>query len=213
MRLYLSSQGFGNHIKRLKELAGDNRHIVLVNNAKDGAPREEIDQHVAEKKLEIESAGFSFELLDLRDYFSGKKDQLEKILSSAGVLWVSGGNTFVLRKAFKYSGLDELLIKMLKRDQLIYGGSSAGAIIATPSLHGVEYGDMPNFVPLGYKAETIWEGLALIDLHLVVHYESDWFAGEAEAMRAALKAKNYDHVTLSDGEVYVVDGDRKELLQ
>ena len=35
MKLYLSSQGFGNHLERLKQMVGDDKRVLFVDNAKD----------------------------------------------------------------------------------------------------------------------------------------------------------------------------------
>src|SRR6185437_13909981 len=95
----------------------------------------------------------------------------EKLLRKFNALWLADGNTFILRKALAYSSADQAITKMLKKDKLAYGGESAGAIVATPSLAGVEFGDDPGLVPKGYKKALITEGLGLVNFHIVPHYK------------------------------------------
>lgn len=211
MKLFLSSQGFGNHLDRLQRMVGNDKRVLFVDNAKDvGLPKER-RAHVLEKKKEFEEAGFEFFELDLRSYF-GSPDTLKPLVEAASFVWVSGGNTFVLRRAFKYSGFDTLLQNSLKSTNMVYGGSSAGSIIITKTLHGTEHGDDPYNVPTGYNEEIIWDGLGLVYPQLVPHYQSDWFGDEAQAMVDYFERNGMKYETLRDGEVYVVDGGIEEKL-
>jgi dipeptidase E len=56
--------------------------------------------------------GFKPEELDLRNYFE-KSKELAKKLSEFGLFWVIGGNTFLLRRAFAQSSIDNWLITAL----------------------------------------------------------------------------------------------------
>ncbi|NLA43102.1 type 1 glutamine amidotransferase-like domain-containing protein [Candidatus Saccharibacteria bacterium] len=214
MRLYLSSAGVGNHLDKLIQIVGGGRKVLYVNNAKDFLPKNVRDEHSAEKKEEFEGYGFNFQELDLRDYFEqSNQPDLKQALTGVDLLWVGGGNTFVLRRAFRQSGLDRLLPKLLGGDELAYGGSSAGSIILTKTLRGTEKGDDPYTVPSGYGAEIIWDGLGLIDIQLAVHVDSDWFEDEAQAMIGYYENNNLKYESLRDGEVYIVNGRQREKLR
>lgn len=212
MRLYLSSHGFGNHLERLRQMVGENKKVLFIDNAKDDLSEDERQAHVAEKRLEFEAAGFEFYELDLRKYF-GKAELLSRIVAGAGLVWVSGGNTFLVRRALKYSGLDEILMNDLRKDLFVYGGSSAGAIIMTKTLRGTEMGDDPYVAPEGYEQEIIWSGLGMIYPQLVPHYQSSWFGNEAQAMIDYFEDNGLKYKGLKDGEVYVVDGEFEERLE
>lgn len=212
MRLYLSSHGFGNHLERLQQMVGDNKKVLFIDNAKDDLSVEERQAHVDEKRIEFEEAGFEFYELDLRKYF-GKAELLSKIVAGAGLVWVSGGNTFIVRRALKYSGLDEILMNDLRKDLFVYGGSSAGSIIMTKTLRGTEMGDDPYVAPEGYEQEIIWNGLGMIYPQLVPHYQSAWFGNEAQAMIDYFEDNGLKYKGLKDGEVYIVDGEFEERLE
>lgn len=211
MRLYLSSHGFGDHVDTLREMVGENTKVLYIDNAKDDLPEDERAQHVAEKHAEFEKHGFEFYELDLRKYV-GKAELLAKIVAGAGLVWAGGGNTFLLRRAMKYSGLDIILQNDLKADLFVYGGSSAGSVVMTKTLHGVEMEDDPYTVPAGYEEEIIWNGLGIIYPQLVPHFGSDFFGENAQAMVDYFEENGLKYVTLKDGEVYVVNGHFEERL-
>ena len=211
MRLYLSSHGLGNQLHKLQAMAGSNKRMLFIDNAKDYLPVEERAGHVAEKIQEYSEAGFEVEELDLREYFDSS-DSLSERLNGVGLIWCSGGNTFILRRALAYSGLDEILKAGLKNDQFAYGGSSAGSIVMTKTLRGTELGDNPYETPSGYKEEIVWTGLGLIYPQLVPHFQSEWSGDEAKAMADYFEHNGYAYETMRDGEVYIVDGDIEEKL-
>ena len=64
-------------------------------------------------------------------------------------MWINGGNAFILRRAMKQSGLDELVVGALRRDRIVYAGFSAAAVIAYSSLKGLDLTDNPEEVPEG----------------------------------------------------------------
>jgi dipeptidase E len=214
MRLFLSSQDLGNYANIARKLAGDNNKALFIKNAQDDKPPEERNFSNPEKQKMFEQAGFEFEMIDLRDFF-GKPNELEEKLSGAGSFWSSGGNTFILRRAMKASGFDEIIKRLLQEDRILYGGWSAGSCIAAQSLHGIQYGDRPkpDAVPPEYPIkETIWEGLGLVDFMIVPHCDSDWFGKEADRCMAYFKKHNITYKPLKDGQVMVIDGDKEEFL-
>ena len=111
------------------------------------------------------------------------------------------------------SGFDKIILDFLEGDAIAYGGFSAGPVMLTPSLHGVELGDDPKVIPAGYDPEVIWECLGLLPYHLVPHYKSD----HPESAGADQLVQYYiDHhmlfKTLHDGEVIVVNGEQEEII-
>lgn len=211
MRLYLSSYGFGNHVDKLHEMVGPNKKILYIDNAKDDWPEKQRRQHVAEKHAEFEKLGFEFYELDLRKYF-GKPEILGKIVAASGMVWGGGGNTFLLRRAMQYSSLDTILENGLKSDLFVYGGSSAGAVVMTKTLRGVEMEDDPYVVPKDYDEEIIWNGLGMIYPQLVPHYGTAIYGENAQAMVDYFEENGLKYVTLKEGEVYVVDGKFEERM-
>jgi dipeptidase E len=211
MRLFISSENLGNHPDKFLKLLKDKR-LAIIENASDDWTDKDRSARVKKHLDQLKIQGFEPTEIDLRNYFEDK-DDIEKELLKYDGLFVFGGNTFILRRAFAYSGLDQVLTKLVSSDKLAYGGSSAGAIIITPTLHGSDKGDMPGAMPRGYKSQIIWDGLSLVDYCVVPHYGSDWWGKEALAMEEYLKENHLDYKTLSDGQVILVDGEKEELLK
>jgi len=211
MRLFLSSENLGKYPDEFLELLGPNKRLAFVENAKDDWDEKDRTNKVNEHLKQFKGVGFDVFELDLRDYF-GKQKQLEKVLSKCGGIFVAGGNTFILMRALKQSGAGPLLYDMVRKNEIAYGGSSAGSIAATPSLRGSELGDYPEVVPDGYKKEVIWDGLDFVNFHIIPHYKSNWFGVEAEAMLDYMKQHAMNYKTLMDGQAFLVNGDRAELL-
>lgn len=212
MRLFLSSENVGNYAERLLDLVGENKKLVYIPNARDHWRKSDSNVKTEAHKKQFEALGFEFVEEDLRDYF-GKTVALAEKIDGAGLVWIPGGNTFLLRRAMYDSGLDKLLLKLLQGDKLVYGGSSAGSIVMTPSLHGTEWGDNPDQVKTVYGKDKIWNGLGLVDFYIVPHYGSDWFGDEAERMADYLKEHKLPYKALKDGQVVVVNGEEVELLK
>jgi dipeptidase E len=214
MRLFLSSQDLGKYADVAAEMAGTNKKAALIRNAGDEKRAEERNANTPEKVRMFEAAGFKVEEFDLRNYF-GKPDKLAKDLSDYGSVWCSGGNTFILRRAMKASGFDELVTRLLLEDKIMYGGWSAGACLCAPSLDGIQYGDRPSpeAVPDNYPIkDTIWEGLDLIPFMIVPHCDQEWFKEQAEESIKHLKKAGVEYEPLNDGQVVIVDGDKQETL-
>ncbi|HEY1687153.1 MAG TPA: Type 1 glutamine amidotransferase-like domain-containing protein [Tepidisphaeraceae bacterium] len=213
MKLYLSSYQLGREPRRLRELVGSSVRAAIIMNATDVLGDERRQEYRPKYIAALGEVGFDAFELDLREFFSGP-DRLAAALEGVGLLWVVGGNTFVLRRAMRLSGLDAWLPRQLREGRIVYGGFSAGACIAQPSLRGIHLADDPTALPSGYPPfDTIWDGLGLIDFHIVPHYCSPHpESPQMEAVVEYHKAHGQPYRTLSDGEAIVVDGDDVEVV-
>lgn len=213
MRLYLSSFKFGNHVDKLRELVGAGKEAIIILNARDYKSPEERNKSL---KWEIEilnNAGFKVDELDLRNYF-GKEKDLENLLKTKQLVWIEGGNTFLLRRAMRQSGFDNAIKKLLKKDKIVYAGDSAACVVLHKDLHGLDLLDDPNIVSEGYKKETIWKGLSLLDFNLAVHYKSEY----PESIKVEKGIDYYEkndipYKTLRDGEVLIINNEYSEVLK
>ena len=97
---------------------------------------------------ELEAAGLAVEMLDLRH--TGAVDKL----AGFDVVWVRGGNIFVLRRALADTGADTVLIDLLQRDAIVYGGYSAGPCVLGPDLTALAYVD--DITPSTTRSPTAW---------------------------------------------------------
>jgi dipeptidase E len=208
MKFYLSSYKLGNEITKLKELIpADNKKTAYISNALDFS--DDLERRKQSEQADIEQlneVGLNdVEKIDLRDYF-GKKAKLEKKLSEFGIIWVRGGNCFVLRQAMKLSGLDEILKDLLKKENILYGGYSAGVCVLAPTLKGMELVDDPNVKPYDNQKETIWDGVGILDYTIVPHYKSDHpESAKVDETVEYMKKNNIPYKPLRDGEVIIIE--------
>jgi dipeptidase E len=210
MRLYLSSFDLGDQPEELVALAGSARRAAIIVNALDNRPE---GRAVWLKEQTGKLVGFSFSVveLDLRSYF-GESDQLKRFLSDIDLVWINGGNAFILRRAMKQSGFDALIKSAVARNEIVYAGFSAAAVIAFDSLKGLELTDDPEDVPSGYDANIVWEGFGFVPFALAVHFKSEHPESESVDREIALyEATGIPYRTLRDGEALIIH-DRQEKI-
>ncbi|MFS8131257.1 MAG: Type 1 glutamine amidotransferase-like domain-containing protein, partial [Candidatus Dojkabacteria bacterium] len=206
MKLFLSSYQLGNHPEELAKLFGSNKKIAVICNARDY----DFDEADYKKKQEeqvsnLKNIGLDPEILDLRNYF-GKEEELRNILNKLGGIWVRGGNTFVLRIAYKLSGLDTIILDYSRtRSDFVYGGFSAGVCVLQKNLKGIDFIDNPNLVKSTYKNERIlWNGLGIIEYVFVPHFQSDHLESKNANLEVEYyKKNNIPYKTIRDGEVII----------
>lgn len=205
MRLYLSSFRLGNAPAELTALAPNGRVGVILN-ALDNFENARKDW-LTEQLSAISGLNMAAEELDLRRYFN-MPDALRQKLMELDMVWVNGGNSFILRRAMQASGFDSLIKGFLAQDQIVYAGFSAGVVILAPSLHGLEKVDDPMDVPSGYDSATIWDGLNILPFSVVVHYKSGHpESADVEKEVAFYETNQTPYRKLRDGEALVVNGD------
>lgn len=207
MNLYLSSLGMGDRIGELIAFLSPGARVVVVENAVDNisvGERKAYRRDVFDPVAWFRAHGLEAEALDLRAYF-GAAERLAADLADVRLVWATGGNAFLLRRAMAGSGLDTILRERLARGDLTYGGWSAGAVVACPNLRGIELMDDPGVIVPGYAEAPLWEGLGLIDYWIVPHYRSDHpEAPAAERVAVRFRKEGLPFRPLRDGDTIVV---------
>jgi dipeptidase E len=84
--------------------------------------------------------GFNVINVDLKNR---KANQLRKDLEKVDIVFVAGGNSFYLLEKVLESGFDKIIKELVERG-VTYVGSSAGAILAGPSIEPVKTLDDPS---------------------------------------------------------------------
>lgn len=204
MRLYLSSDGLGNHTEELLKLCGSGRRAAVLAHASDLLPAPEREALVRHELAGLREAGFEPYELDLR-----RPGALER-LSEPDLLWVPGGNVFVLRSVLARTGADAVITALLADDAVVYGGWSAGACVLAPSLEGLEAVDDVTVVD-----EPVLTGLGVLDRPVVPHLVSPGQPGSGPCDRLAVAygAGGQRIWPLRDGDVLRVSGNDDRLLQ
>src|SRR5712671_1472990 len=107
MRLYLSSYQIGDCPEALAGLLRENRRAALIMNALDAypIPAGGREARLARQVADLSRLGCDCEELDLREFFGRSADFAEKDLaeklSGFGLIWIHGGNSYVLKRAFE----------------------------------------------------------------------------------------------------------------
>lgn len=210
--LYLSSYNFGRAPHVLAELVEPGARAAVVMNALDVyGPR--LPAQVATNVSGLADLGIEAEELDLRRYF-GDIGRLRETLSRYRLVWAVGGNSFVLRRAMRASGLDLVAHERVEDGSLVWAGFSAGAVVVTPTLVGIDLVDDPNVVPEGYEGtNVVWEGLGLVDYSIAPHYRSRHPESDRiDDVVARFQADRMPYRTLHDGEAIVVRGAAERIV-
>lgn|ERR1019366_9871569 len=214
MRLYMSSFRMGNRTDRLIDLAGGTGRVAVIANAMDAATSEVRLSGVRREIDALSDLGFTAEELDLRSYFFDP-NRLTMDIRHYDVLWLRGGNCFMLRRALDKSRADETILGLLEEDSAVYAGYSAGPCVLGPSLRGFELVDQPGDVQTTYGDAPIWDGLGVLDYSFVPHFQSPGHP-ETGAMDEVVKffeMNGTSYRTLRDGQVLTVDGEVTNLFE
>jgi dipeptidase E len=144
----------------------------------------------------FEDAGFVVELFDL----AGKtRDDTVAALDRADVVFVGGGNTFHLIHHMKESSFyDEIGARV--ENGLVYVGSSAGSVAATPDISYAASVDDPS--KGGHHGNA---GLGFIDRPVLPHMDHAAFAPYVRAIADAFDAAGTEYYGLDDNEAVLID--------
>lgn len=183
--------------------------MAVTGNALDNLPNFPRQKWMEEERTLLSRSGLSCLALDLRDYYDGETEALCSTLAALDMVWATGGNAFVLREAFRRSGLDALLLERLTEDSLTYGGYSAGACVCGPTLRGIELVDDAKAV-----RHPVWDGLGLVDFSVAPHYGSEDARGEAtERAVEYFRAHRMPYRALRDGQALLIRGTSEQLIE
>jgi dipeptidase E len=208
MKFYLSSFKTGNEEFKLKEMTKNgNRNVAYIHNALDfTTDLERRNKSDARDVLDLERLNFNVDILDLKQYFNNS-EKLEEKLENYDVMWVRGGNTFVLAQAIRLSGFDKIIKKyFINNKDIVYGGYSAGICVLGPTLRGIHLVDDPYQKPYGEEYPTIWDGLGILEYAIAPHYKSDH--KESEDIDKAVEYMVDNKIlfkALRDGEVIIIE--------
>lgn len=204
MKLYLSSYRLSDDSGQLTRMVSGGGHIAVIRNALDFSTDSEKLKEGKEREFEdMCSLGLKPSELDLKSFFGKHSDLLKELKSYDGV-WVVGGNAFILRRAMRESGLDDLLKSEALGPEFVYAGYSAGACAVSLTLRGLHNVDFPDDVPEGYPEEPIWDGVGLLPFAIAPHYRSSHpESTEIENSVTYLIDHRIPFVALRDGDAYI----------
>lgn len=204
MKLYLSSYRVPTPLD-LQTLAGkplSECRTVIIPNAKDYKLPNERAQKLDELYADLAGLSIRADIIDLRDYES--RESLAQALAGCELMWVAGGNTYVLRSEMQRSGFDQIITGLLDTG-MVYCGESAGAIVAGTSLQGFDVADDPELAD-----ELIWEGLGLVDKIIAPHMDNQQFIEYANHIKK-FYLDSPQVIYLNDNQAWIVNGSEQTL--
>ena len=201
MKLFLSSMHPTNKDALLNLLEDSKqKNVTIIPTGWDTYPNERKETELNHIFSTFKEFNLTYSLLDL---VSANEVAIRKKLDDTSLLWVMAGNTFYLNYHIHNSGLSNVISDYLEKG-MIYGGESAGAVIAGNTLHGVEKVDDPEESP-----DIVWEGLNLVNLGVLPHADWEKYKDQIEEAKQEMQ-KNTEVLTINnDQAVLIVDGNIK----
>jgi dipeptidase E len=190
----LSSWRLGDRPDLLLSLTGGPGRAVVIANAMDAADERTRANAVSFELRALAGLGYDVAEADLRTC------DPRTAFAGCELVWVRGGNVFVLREALARSGADVVLTELVRTDAVVYAGYSAGCCVLAPSLRGLEVVDDP-----AAATGPRWDGPGLLDHAIVPHYRSDHPESAAvERVVEGYRDRAVAHRVLRDGEVVLI---------
>lgn len=206
MKLYLSSYRIPTPhdlAKLLEKESLQGVSVAVITNAKDYYVKRARDFTVGSLVSYMEQLGLQVTTVDLRDYED--PEALKNALATRDLVWAMGGNTYMLRYEMRRSGFEQI-IKDLLGSGIVYGGDSAGALVAGQSIAGVESADEPAFAE-----EYITEGLGLVPFVVLPHVDNPEFADVLPVFRNVHQGKEV--ILLKDSQAVVFNGKNHQIVE
>ena len=218
MRLFLASNDLGNYADKLFEMVGANHKTLVISNARDYKTPEARLETLSHDLTLLKNAGLEPIELDLRPYF-GKPEELREYIDEyqPGLIFTMGGNLFLAATALHESGMDDIIRAGLAADKFVYGGYSAGSMVASKDLkhyldsYGKDDDRFEQATEIYGKAYA--EGLGLVDEYVCPHADRDRFAKYCAEAIENLSARGFTPIELNDTDVFVIEGETKKIYK
>ncbi|MEO8582091.1 MAG: Type 1 glutamine amidotransferase-like domain-containing protein [Patescibacteria group bacterium] len=127
------------------------------------------------------------------------QSEVKAVLDQTDFVFVSGGNTFFLLQEMRKSGFASLIQEFVNNG-LIYGGSSAGSIVAGPDISLATELDDPLLAPELKE----YKGLGLTDVVVFPHWGSEHFQKRYEKVMKSAYKKGLKIILLTDDQYVLV---------
>lgn len=196
MKLFLSSIA-AETLPYLRELLNKDpkrSKVIFIATAADVYDDKKFVERDRKKLVEL---GYKVEDYDIKGKEVGK---ILKKLKDTDVIFVAGGNPFYLLEQARKTGFDQA-VKKLYDEEIIYVGSSAGAVILGPSLEPIKSLDDPSKGP-NLKS---FLGLNLIPFVPLPHFDNKKYRPACEKIIRRYKTK-FKFLPIGDRQAVIVEG-------
>lgn len=171
--------------------------IPTAANTYESRPFQELDRA---KLLE-----FGFKVFDF-DIEGKNESEVYDGLRNADIIFVAGGNSFYLLEKSRESGFDKFVKEAVGKG-IIYVGSSAGSVIASPDITPTMPMDSHDIA----KNLSDYKGLGFVNFTIVPHFGRDKYREKIAKIKSEYDDK-FDLLFLTDQQAVVVDGERVEVV-
>lgn len=141
------------------------------------------------------------EFIYINNFSLNPQEEIEKLMN-CNILLITGGKLTLCTNNIRKSGLDKSILDFLKKDEYIYAGFSAGAMILTRSINLAGHGKCRETI---IKLDDM-QGLGVVDYEILQHYVPEENDESLEEYRNSTPHKVR---TIKDDE-YILIEDRKE---
>lgn len=199
-RLLLASYGIG-ALPVLADGKAEGLHFAFVPTA--AGPDAEAKEWIRSDRRQLEMLGCSVSTLDLARVGA---DEVEGALRDVDGVFLAGGNSYLLLWHARRSGFAEFVSPLVEAGELLYVGTSAGAMVAGPDLAPAASLDNRREVP---ELESS-VALGLVPFTVLPHDQEP----EARELHDDIVDTNpaVSFVRLRDGRAVLVRGDALEVV-
>ena len=190
--------------KKIGKIKG--KKVVLIANASDthkGKTWWVDDDRNAFKKL-----GCLVKDIDLRII---SKIDLEKVLQESDIIHFCGGSVLYLINLLREKGFDKLIIDSVRKDRIIYTGTSAGSMIVAEDLK-LSYYDPEETEYIDVKKMKDFSGLKFVNFLIIPHTNNKDFSKGNIEMVKYLPKFSQPLVFIYDNQAIWVEDDKFEIL-
>jgi dipeptidase E len=187
---------------------GRGKKVLVIPNGWDTYQRDRFETELRHTTNALRDFGLTATQFDLK---AADRESVGEALKDKAMVMVMAGNTFYLNYYLVKSGFSEVIKDELEQG-LLYGGESAGAVVAGVTLHGVEKVDDPRESP-----EIFWDGIGLVDFGVVPHYGWAKYRQPLEQAKSEMEqyaevrmVTNQQALVFVDGKIEIVENPSSE---
>ena len=160
-------------------------------------------------QAELKTIGEAAETLVPLTLSQSNPSDIQNEIASANCIYVASGEVFRLLNSLRSTGADRLLTDAVKQGKL-YAGSSAGAIIAGPSIEPASIMDDPKTAP----QLTDYTGLNLTPHVIIPHAQGTTGPYSIEIISKTVQTygREWNLLLLRDGQALLVDDEKSILI-
>ena len=174
--------------------------IALVPTAADTYENKPFVEKDRNKLLEL-----GFKVIDI-NIVGKNEEELKELFKNIDIIFVAGGNTFYLLEQTRASGFDKIVEEHINQGKW-YIGSSAGSILACPSIEYIKLLDNPQDAP-NLKS---FEALNLIDKMIIPHFDSEKYQDRIKQILE--DHPQYQFIRLTDNQAFLVIDEKEEIIE